>query len=337
VPPNLNRFDLVTLRLFVAAVHQGSLTAGAVQLGVSLAAASKRIAELEHHVGTPLLERSKRGVCPTPAGQTLLPHALEMVARLAQLALAMGDVRSGTAGHLRLWANTSAFGGFLPELLAAFSSAHPRVVLDLEDAISEDAVRGVARGAAELAVIGENTPTEGLHTEVCHIDELVLLLPPGHPLVPSGNPLVPSGNRQVPSANALPSGKPLGPAGSPLVPAPQRGAVELADLLAYDLVAFSRPTSLTRQLAAAAEALQRPLRIRAQVRSFDAMSRMVAAGLGLAVLPRMGALPYARALGLVVAPLRGMRTERCLLWAMRDRARLSEPARALIELAEARR
>ena len=300
---NLNRFDLVTLRLFAAAVHQGSLTAGAAQLGLSLAAASKRIAELEHHVGTPLLERSKRGVSPTPAGQTLLPHALEMVARLAQLALAMGDVRSGTAGHLRLWANTSAFGGFLPELLAAFSSAYPRVVLDLEDAISEDAVRGVARGAAELAVIGDNTPTEGLHTEVCHVDELVLLLPPGHPLVP----------------------------------ATRRGAVELADLLAYDLIAFTRPTSLTRQLAASAEALQRPLRIRAQVRSFDAMARMVAAGLGLAVLPRMGALPYARSLGLVIASLRGMRTERCLLWAMRDRAGLSEPARALIELAESRR
>ena len=303
MPANLNRFDLVTLRLFVAAVHQGSLTAGASQLGLSLAAASKRVAELEHHVGTPLLERSKRGVLPTLAGQTLLPHALEMVARLAQLALAMGDVRGGTAGQLRLWANTSAFGGFLPELLAAFASAYPRVVLDLEDAISEDAVRGVVRGAAELAVIGENTPTEGLHTEVCHVDELVLLLPPCHPLAPTT----------------------------------RRGAVELADLLAYDLVAFSRPTSLTRQLAAAAEALQRPLRIRAQVRSFDAMGRMVAAGLGLAVLPRMGALPYARALGLVIAPLRGLRTERCLLWAMRDRARLSEPARALIELADSRR
>jgi DNA-binding transcriptional LysR family regulator len=294
---NLNRFDLTTLRLFVAAVDSGSLTAGAVRQDLSLAAASKRIAELESHVGTPLLERSKRGVMPTAAGQTLLPHAVELVARLEQLALAMGDVRRGTGGHLRLWANTSAFGGFLPALLARFARAHPGVVLDLEDAISEDAVRAVARGTAELGVIGENTPAEGLHTLVCHVDELVLMLPAGHPL--SG-----------------------------------AGAVPLHTLLEHDLVAFGRATSLTRQLAAAAEGLHRPLRIRAQVRSFDAMARMVAAGLGIAVLPREGAAPYTRALGLVLQTIDGMRTERQLLLAMRDRASLSPPAQALVRMVE---
>lgn len=298
---NLQRFDLTTLRLLVAAVHLGSLTAGAERLGLSLAAASKRIAELEAHVGTPLLARSKRGVTPTAAGQVLLPHAVEMVARLEQLALAMDGLDAGTAGHLRLWANTSAFGGFLPALLARFARAHPAVVLDLEDAISDEVVRAVARGAAELGVIGENTPAEGLHTQVCNVDELVLLLPPGHALVPAG----------------------AGPHVSP---------VPLSTVLEHDLVAFARPTSLTRQLAASAERLQRPLRIRAQVRSFDAMGRMVAQGLGLAVLPRAGAEPYARALGLVMAPLSGLRTQRCLLWAMRDPDRLSPAAQALVQM-----
>ena len=302
MPFNLNRFDLTTLRLFVAAVDSGSLTAGAERLGLSLAAASKRVAELESHVGTTLLERSKRGVVPSPAGQTMLPHAVEMVARLEQLALAMSDVRFGMAGHLRLWANTSAFGGFLPALLAAYSKVHPNVVLDLEDAISEDAVRGVVRGAAELAVIGENTAAVGLHTMVCDVDELVLLLPPGHALVPAG----------------------LGQ------------AVALTDLLDHDLVAFGRTTSLTRQLASAAETVQRPLRLRAQVRSFDAMGRMVAAGLGLAVLPRQGALPYAHALGLRIAPLQGLQTERRLLMAMRDRNALSPAASSLVQMAQAR-
>lgn len=299
---NLNRFDLTTLRLFVAAVDSGSLTAGAERLGLSLAAASKRVAELESHVGTPLLERSKRGVVPSPAGQTLLPHAMELVARLEQMALAMSDVRIGMAGHLRLWANTSAFGGFLPALLAAYAKVHPGVVLDLEDAISEDAVRGVARGAAELAVIGGNTAADGLQTLVCDVDELVLLLPPGHALLPAG----------------------------------ARQAVALTDLLDHDLVAFGRATSLTRQLAAAADAVQRPLRLRAQVRSFDAMGRMVAAGLGLAILPRAGAAPHAAAMGLKLLRLEGGWTERRLLLAMRDRAALSPPARALVEMIEQR-
>ena len=296
---NLARFDLTSLRLYVAAVHEGSLTAGAERLDLSLAAASKRIAELEAHVGTPLLERSKRGVMPTAVGRVLLPHALEVVARLEQLAMALGEVRGGMPSPLRLWANTSAFGGFLPALLARFARAHPNVVLDLEDATSDDAVRAVTRGVAELAVIGENTPAHGLHTEICHVDELVLLLPRGHALAPAGS----------------------------------TAAVALADVLDFDLVAFARSTSLTRQVGVDAAVLQRPLRLRAQVRSFDAMARMVASGLGVAVLPREGALPCAQAFGLLIAELKGMRTERRLLWALRDLAALSPAARALLEMA----
>lgn len=299
---NLSRFDLVTLRLFVAAVEHGSLTAGAERLGISLAAASKRIAELEAHVGTPLLARSKRGVVPSPAGLTLLPHAAEMVARLAQLALAMSELQGGTGGQLRLWANTSAFGGFLPALLAAYVRQYPQVRLDLEDAISEDAVRGVLRGAVELGIVGDNVATEGLQALPCDTDELVVLLPPGHPLAPR--------RRDTP--------------------------VPLAELLAHDFVAFARTTTLTRQLVSAAEALHLPLKLRAQVRSFDAMGRMVAAGLGLAMLPRRAAEPYAHALGLVIARVGGMRGERRLLLVMRDESLLSPPARAFVEMARAR-
>jgi DNA-binding transcriptional LysR family regulator len=152
---------------------------------------------------------------------------------------------------------------------------------------------------AELAVIGENTPVEGLDTQVCHVDELMLLVPAGHALAPAG------GDASVP----------------------------LARVLEQDLVAFGRSTSLTRQLAAEAEALQRPLRIRAQIRGFDAMARMVAAGVGLAILPRDAAMPYLQPLGLVLRPVSGMRARRLLLWVMRDRAALTPAARSLVEMA----
>jgi DNA-binding transcriptional LysR family regulator len=292
---NLNRFDLASLRLFVAVVDAGSLTAGAERFGISLAAASKRITELESHLGSSLLERSKRGVAPTPAGLTLHRHAVELVAGLEQLAVAMDDFHQGTRGHLRLWANHSAFNGFLPELLAAYCAAYPGIKIDLEDALSEDAARAVASGAAELAVIGENTPCEGLETFVCHVDELVLLTPPGHPL-----------------------------AGRPSVPFPTA--------LEHDFVALSRATSLTRQISAAAEGAGRSLKIRVQVRSFDAMCRMVAVGLGVCILPRSGAAPHAAAMGLHLARLEGMRIERRLLLAMRSRTALTPAARALADM-----
>lgn len=296
---NLTRFDLTTLRLFVMVVDGGSLTAGAASLGISVAAASKRVAELESHVGQALLERSKHGTVPTAAGRTMQRHAIELVGRLEQLAVAMDDFQRGARGHLRLWANTSAFGGFLPELLAVYMKAHPDVAIDLEDVLSEDAARAVTTGAAELAVIGENTPTDRLHSIICHTDELVLLVPATHRLA-------------------------------------RLKRVALAQALEHDHVALGHATSLTRHIAAAADAVGCRMRVRVQVRSFDALSRMVAAGLGLAILPRAGAAPHAAALGLRLLTLEGAWVQRRLILAMRDRQQLSGPARAFVDLAERR-
>jgi DNA-binding transcriptional LysR family regulator len=179
--------------------------------------------------------------------------------------------------------------------LAAYAVQHPEVRIDLEDAISEDSVRAVAVGTAELAVIGENTPSEGLFTFVCEIDELVLVVPRGHALA----------------------------AASP---------ADFARALDHDFICLSRSASLTRKISGAAEAVGRNFRLRVQVRSFDVMCRMVAAGLGLAILPRAGASLYADALGLQVVNLQGLDVQRKLLLAMRDPAALSPAAQALVTM-----
>ena len=295
---NLNRFDLASLRLYVAVVDAGSLTAGADRFGISLAAASKRMGELEQHCGMALLQRSQRGVTATPNGQTLHRHAIEVMARLEQLALAVEDFHTGTAGHLRLCANPSAIGGFLPQLLAEYAKRHPDVKIDLEDALSEEAVRAITVGTAEVALIGDNTPTEGLETLVADVDDLVLIAPRAHPL-----------------------------AEAPSIP--------FERALDHDFVTLARTASLTRKVIAAAEAAGRGLRIRIQVRSFDAMSRMVAVGLGLAILPRAGAALYADALQLRIVTLEGLDVRRRLLLVMRGRAALSPAALAFVEMIEA--
>jgi DNA-binding transcriptional LysR family regulator len=293
----LNRIDLVSLRLFVAVVDAGSLTAGADRFGISLAATSKRIAELEQHCGLSLLERGQRGVVVTSSGQTLHRHAIEVIARLEQLALAVDDMASGATGHLKLWANPSALGGFLPQVLAVYARRYPHVRLDLEDALSEDAVRAVQNGVAELAVIGDNVQCDGLETRVCNVDRLVLLAPASHALA-------------------------------------GRSSVAMEEALEHDLVTLGRSASLTRKVLAAAEALGRTARIRVQVRSFDTMCRMVASGLGMAILPGTAATLYGRALGLRIVPLEGLGMERRLLLAMRRRSELSPAATALVEMIE---
>ncbi|HEU0200789.1 MAG TPA: LysR substrate-binding domain-containing protein [Burkholderiaceae bacterium] len=100
---------------------------------------------------------------------------------------------------------------------------------------------------------------------------------------------------------------------------------------------LGRSTSLTRHVSAAAEAIGRTLKVRVQARTFEAICRIVAAGLGLGILPRAGAAPQAAALGLELVRLEGMRTERRLLLVMRDRESLSTSARAFVELVEQRR
>jgi DNA-binding transcriptional LysR family regulator len=294
---NLNRFDLVTLRLFVAVVDAGSLTAGADRFGISVAAASKRIADLEQHCGMTLLQRGQRGVMATANGETLHRHAIEVIARLEQLALAVDDFHTGATGHLRHWANPSALGGFLSRVLVNYATEHPEVKIDLEDALSEDSVRAVQKGVAELAVIGDNVPCEGLETFSCNIDELVLLAPAGHVL---------SRQERVP----------------------------VARVLEHDLVTLPRRASLTRKIIAAAEAVGSTPRVRMQVRSFDSMCRMVAGGLGLAILPRAAADLYAQALGLRIVALQGLEVQRSLLLVMRRRSELSSAAAALVEMIE---
>lgn len=295
---NLNRFDLVSLRLFVAVIDAGSLTAGANRFGLSLAATSKRIAELEQHCGFTLLQRSPRGITATEAGQTVHRNAIEVIARLEQLAQAVDDLQSGAAGYLRLCANPSAFGGFLPGLLARYAERFPSVRIDLADMLSEDGVRAVHQGAAELAVIGDNVPHEGLETFVCNVDQLVLLAPAGHRLAASAS-------------------------------------VPMKEAVGFDLVTLARSASLTRRVISAAEAVGRTVRIRVQVRSFDSMCRMVACGLGLAVLPRAAAELYAQSLHLAVVALTDADVERRLLLAMRQRSQLSPSALALVEMIEA--
>ena len=297
--PSLSRFDLVSLRLFVAVVDAGSLTAGADRFGISLAAASKRIGELEQQLGTPLLARSKRGVEATTAGQTLHRHALALVFGLEQMAIAIDEYRGGARGHVRLAANTSAINGFLPALLAAFRAAHPSVGIDLEELLSSEVVDAVTRGSADLGVYPENTPAEELTSVVCDSDELVLAAAQDHPLACSSR-------------------------------------LRFEQALGYDFIVLSRHTAVRRQISAAAESHGRVLRVPIQVHSFDAMCRMVAVGLGVGVLPRAAAAPHAASMRLALVALDEPWVRRRLLLGVRERERLGAPARALLALIERR-
>lgn len=292
---NLNRFDLVSLRLYAAVMETGSLTAGAARFGVSLAAASKRVADLEGDVGTVLLTRGKKGVTPTEAGQTLYRHVLRLSSDLESMALAMDDYGEGVQSHVTLWVNTSAVNGMLPEVLSTYLAENPQTKLELEEALSDAVVRAVATGSADLGIFSDNIPAAGLQTRVCDVDELVLLLPRGHPLS-------------------------------------KRKRIRFREALGHDFIGLERSASLLRLLGSAAETLGTTLRMRVQVRSFDAMCRMVALGIGIGVLPRAAAMPHVASMNLAHVRLDESWAERRLLLGCRSFEGLSKPARALAQV-----
>ncbi|TFY98554.1 LysR family transcriptional regulator [Ramlibacter rhizophilus] len=258
--------DIDSLALFVRAAELRSLTKAAEASHIGLAAASRRMALLEHRFKTPLLERSSRGVDLTPAGASLLPHAKALLVEINQMQAEMRDHADGRKGALRILANTSVMTESLPDDVAGFARQNPEVRLVLEEKWSDEIVRALLASEGDVGIIVEGARTEGLETMEYSSDRIAAVVPSDHPLA-------------------------------------RRAEMSFTDLLDYDLVALEANSSMMRLLAAQAVIAERTLHLRVEVRSFEAVCRMVQVGLGLGLLPYQAASVLAAGLGLVVRPL----------------------------------
>ncbi|WP_217619239.1 LysR family transcriptional regulator, partial [Achromobacter sp. GbtcB20] len=108
------RFDLTDLRVFLSVVECGSLTGGARTMHLALASVSERIAGMEATLGAPLLERNRRGVRATAAGEALVRHARIALGQVEQRRGERRTYASGLKGRIRLLANPAAMADFLP-------------------------------------------------------------------------------------------------------------------------------------------------------------------------------------------------------------------------------
>ena len=280
------RFDLVDLRLFCEVVDAGSITRGAERSALALAAASTRIRNMEETLGAPLLERSRQGVTPTPAGRTLLKHARTLLAQSARLREDLGAYAAGLSGEVRLLANTNALTEFLPEALSRFLAQHPHVSINLEERLSDEIVGLVAEGVGDIGIVAGTVDVGRLTTFPFRTDRFVVVTSADHDLA-------------------------------------KRRSVTFADVLGCDLVGLDRASSLQRFLSAKAVREGRPLRLRVQLRSFDAVCRLVERGVGVGIVPETTARRAAKTMSLGVVTLADD-------WALRD---LTICVRALDELA----
>jgi molybdate transport repressor ModE-like protein len=105
------RFDLTDMRLFLTVVECGSLTQGARTMHLALASVSERIAGMESALGAPLLERNRRGVRATAAGEALVRHARSILGQVEQMRGELRTYATGLKGRVRLLSNTAAMVG----------------------------------------------------------------------------------------------------------------------------------------------------------------------------------------------------------------------------------
>lgn len=268
--------DIDSLALFVRAAELRSLTKAAEASHIGLAAASRRMALLEHRFKTTLLERSPRGVEPTPAGRSLLAHAKALLVQMNQMQAEMSDHAAGRKGALRVMANTSAMTEFLPGDLASFAQSNPDVRLVIEERWSAEIVRLVLASEADIGIVVEGLQVEGLETFPYRTDRLAAVMPSDHALAAMDN-------------------------------------MCFADVLDHDVIALESGSSMMRLVTERAVVAEKTLQLRVQVRSFEAVCRMVQSGLGVGLLPFQAANALGKAMGLVVRPLPEEWAERTML------------------------
>ncbi|AMB85954.1 LysR family transcriptional regulator [Pseudomonas agarici] len=290
----IRRLDLITLQLFVAVHEEGTLTRAAAREAIAVSAASKRLMELEEALGIGLFVRQAKGMALTPAGETLLHHARQMLFNVEKMGLELGEHTQGVRGYVRMLANLSAIIQFLPEDLRDFSARHPQVKLDLEERPSNGVVRGVLDGVADLGVCSSDTDVRGLPSRLYRHDRLVVLMLPDHPLA-------------------------------------ARQELAFADTLDSDHVGLHSASSINMRTQVAARAAGKVLRLRIHVPGFDAMCRMVQANMGIGILPLRAYELFGRALGLHAVPLTDEWSARRLILVAREEAALSPVSRLLFE------
>ena len=255
------RFDLSDLRLFLHVVEAGSITHGAERMHLAIAAASTRIRNMEAALGTPLLHRERQGVQPTPAGRTLVHHARLLLQQAERMHGELAQYAEGIKGQVRLLSNTNALTEFLPEPISDFLASHPQVNIDLEERLSDEIVAAVADGTADIGIVAATVEIAGLETLPFRTDRFVLVVAPQHPLA-------------------------------------RVGRVTFAEVLDCDFVGLDRTSALQRFLSEKAERIGRRLRLRVQLRSFDAVCRLVECNVGIGIVPATTAERHAKTMSM---------------------------------------
>jgi DNA-binding transcriptional LysR family regulator len=289
--------ELFQLRYFASAARRLSFSQAARDCHVAQPSLSLQIANLEREVGTALFVRTGRSVRLTDAGAALARYADRMLALEEEARRTVREVVGLEQGRLSVWTLPTPGQHLLPPLLARYRSQHPRIAITVHEAVPARAIGdAVASGSADLGIVHVATcdapfPVPHLALRPLLTEELALVVPAGHAL-------------------------------AGMTPA-------LAELADEDFVWVPEGQGPEHPIFAACLAAGFSPHIACVSGSAVGMQALVAAGLGIALLPR---LAIAAPPGSVVVELAPPRPTRTLGVIWRDDAPPSHAARAFLEM-----
>lgn len=293
--------DLKSLRLFIAVCETGSLKAAAEQEHIEPSAVSKRLAGLEQACGARLFTRNRHGAKPTTEGQVLLEHGRAVLFTLNRAGADLAAFRAGVQGQVRLVASASAIAESLLDDVAGFmrQPEHQQIQVDIEERNSRGVIQSVREGHASMGICWDSSDLQGLQSCPYKTDELVLAVPLSHPLC-------------------------------------QRLSVRFEDTLEYEHVGLPTSTAVYSMLQRTAQRAGRRLSYRSVVSNFDSAFRVVAAGLGISVVPREVGQLYVRNRMVSIVPLQDGWAQRQFVILYRVLEELSPAARLLLDFLSSR-
>jgi DNA-binding transcriptional LysR family regulator len=290
----MQKFDIVTIRLFVAIVRAGSINEAARREHIATSAVSRRIGELEAMLGVKLLRRLPRGVEPTEEGEIFARYGEKLLGDLNHLSNELRDFNVGEKGKIYLAAVTSAILTGLPNFLADFERDFPDITVDVRELTSRESAEAVREGRADLAILADNSPRGDLKHDVFCDDPIWVVTPKGHPLISDGtNP------------------KP----------------VKFSDAAKYDIISLHEGGVIDDLISEAASKLKLDMHPHIKVVRFGSLRQMIAAGLGIGFLRKSSVAGYVGHMNISGAPIADDWAKRQLLIAHEGDENLTSSAR----------
>lgn len=174
--------EFTALRYFHETARAGSIRRAADALHVTPSSVSRAIASLEHELGTPLFERSRKGVRLTAAGSLLARHTQRTFRDLERVRDSIDDLRGLHRGTVTLYAAEGLIAEFLPGVISDFHRKHPQIGFEIRFGSTDRIVGAVIDDLADIGIIFNGPHRSDLATIVEHEEPICCLVRPGHPL-----------------------------------------------------------------------------------------------------------------------------------------------------------